>query len=208
MSVTGLTVEDLMVTGGTASNLTGRGASYRAIVTPDEDYGGNVTLSVAAGAAHHHDIDHSALSPYPQFGAGIAGARTALNKYWHSAARPTEFGSVLQAYSRDYTKTRTMKGLEIERYQPPRIVPAIPEVGHALSGYRSLPGSKIALFGVRRPAAPEGSQLNRRQVLKNEIMRVVHSIERREGLPYTTENGGVMSKLAEDGKDKLYKRRE
>ena len=186
-----------------ASNFSGRGATYTATVTPDEDYRGDVTVSVAADAAHHHDIDHSGLSPYPIFGSGIGGERTSLNKYWLSAARLTTFGSVLQAYSRDYTKTRRMKVMEIDQERAPRTIPAIPQAGHALSAYRTMRGSKIALFGVQR-SGREGGGLNRRQVFKNEIMKVVHGIERSEGLPYTTENGGVMSKIAEDAKEKIY----
>ena len=49
-------------------------------------------------------FDRSALAVDPELGSAIGGTRVALNTYWQSAARLTSFGSVLQAYSRDYTE--------------------------------------------------------------------------------------------------------
>ena len=58
------------------------------------------------GDADVSAFDRSALAVDPELGGAIGGTRVALNTYWQSAARLTSFGSVLQAYSRDYTASR------------------------------------------------------------------------------------------------------
>ena len=154
---------------------------------------------------HISSFDRSAQAVDPELGAGIGGTRVALNKYWLSAARLTSFGSVLQAYSRDYTKDRFSKKLNIEgphKYEPARDIPAIIEPSHPLYPYRALTGSKIALFGLQRRGV-EGGGLNRRQVFKREILETIYRLERAEGLPYTTGNGGVYAKLGDDVQQKV-----
>ena len=148
-------------------------------------------------ASDRSSFDRSADSLDPALGRGIGGQRNALNKYWVSAARLTTFGSVLQAYSRDYTADRRMKVAEIDQLRPERLIKAITDTNHPLYPVRMLTGSKIALFGLRRRGF-EGGGLNRREVFKKEILGVIHAIELGEGLPYTTGNGGVWSKFAEN----------
>ena len=140
-----------------------------------------------------------------QPGTGIGGTRVALNKYWRSAARLTTFGSVLQAYSRDYTADRFMKVASIEGLGEPRVVKAVP-IQHALYSKARLQGSKVALFGVKRRGL-EGGGLNRRQVFKREILEVIRQVALGEGLPYTTGNGGVWNKFAEDSKHRIMQMR-
>ena len=50
-SVSGLALDDIEVSNGTAAELTGAGASYRATITPRADYEGEVTVRVSADAA-------------------------------------------------------------------------------------------------------------------------------------------------------------
>ena len=154
---------------------------------------------------HMSSFDASARVVDPELGSGIGGTRVALNKYWLSAARLTSFGSVLQAYSRDYTKDRFSKTLNIEgphTYEPARVIPAIIEPSHPLYPYRALTESKIALFGLQRRGV-EGGGLNRRQVFKREILETIYRLERAEGLPYTTGNGGLYAKLGDDVQQKV-----
>ena len=110
----------------------------------------------------------------------------------------TSFGSILQAHSLDYSADRK---LSIVPNKGERDVVAIEESSE-LSPLRNLTGSKIALFGVQRRGV-EGGGLNRRQVFKKEILAVIHVIELGEGLPYTTGNGGLWAKFAEDSKQKI-----
>ena len=138
----------------------------------------------------------------PARGKGIGGTRVALNKYWLSTARLTSFGSVLQAYSRDYSADRVMKVTVVDALRGERLVEGITDAGHPLYAVRGLNGSKIALFGVQRRGL-EGFGLNRRQVFKNEILDVIHAVELGEGLPYSTGDGGVWSRRAEDSKQKI-----
>ena len=126
----------------------------------------------------------------------------ALNKYWRRAGSLTPFGSVLQAYSRDYTADRVMKVIGDDSVYAARHVDAITDSGHPLYPYRALTGSKIALFGLQRQGV-EGGGLNRRQVFKNEILNVIHVMEIGEGLPYTTGDGGVWSRFARDSRQKI-----
>ena len=49
--VTGLAVEEIEVSNGTAAKLAGGGASYTVAVTPAADFEGSVTVAIAAGAA-------------------------------------------------------------------------------------------------------------------------------------------------------------
>ena len=83
-----------------------------------------------------------------------------------------------------------------------RLVPAIAPDDGVLKNYRDTIGSKIALFGLPRRGV-EGGGLNRRQVFKREILEIIYRLERAEGLPYTTGNGGVHGKLAEDSTQKI-----
>ena len=147
-------------------------------------------------------FDRSADAVDPTLGNGIGGARVSLNRYWRSAARLTTFGSVLQAYSRDYSADRMMKQAQIDKSKGERFIGGITDPTHPLYAVRRLAGSKIALFGVRRRGA-EAFGLNRRQVFKREIMRVIHAVERGEGLPWTTGNGGLWAKFAEDSKERV-----
>ena len=147
-------------------------------------------------------FDHSANAVDPARGKGIGGTRVALNKYWLSTARLTSFGSVLQAYSRDYSADRVMKVTVVDALRGERLVEGITDAGHPLYAVRGLNGSKIALFGVQRRGL-EGFGLNRRQVFKNEILDVIHAVELGEGLPYSTGDGGVWSRRAEDSKQKI-----
>ena len=147
-------------------------------------------------------FDHSADAVDPTLGKGIGGTRVALNKYWLSAARLTSFGSVLQAYSRDYSADRVMKVALIDDLLGERVVEGLTDPAHPLYAVRGLAGSKIALFGVRRRGA-EAFGLNRRQVFKREILDAIHAIELGEGLPYTTGNGGLWGKFAADSKQKV-----
>ena len=134
-------------------------------------------------------------------------SRNGQNVYWLSAARLTSFGSVLQAYSRDYSHDRMAKTagfLSLENdpkeWLVSRYVRKL-EAGHPLYALRGVNGSKIALFGLQRRGL-ERFGLNRRQVFKREILDAIHAIELREDLPYTTGNGGLWSKFAEDSKQK------
>ena len=147
-------------------------------------------------------FDHSANAVDPARGKGIGGTRVALNKYWLSAARLTSFGSVLQAYSRDYSADRVMKVTVVDALRGERLVEGITDIGHPLYAVRGVNGSKIALFGVQRRGL-EGFGLNRRQVFKNEILDAIHAVELGEGLPYSTGDGGVWSRRAEDSKQKI-----
>ena len=153
-------------------------------------------------SSNRSDFDHSANSPDPTQGKGIGGTRVALNKYWLSAARVTTFGSVLQAYSRDYSADRVMKTTLVDSLRGERLVEGITDTSHDLYPHRELAGSKIALFGLPR-RGNEAFGLNRRQVFKHEILRVIHDIELREGLPYSTGNGGLWSRFADDSKQKI-----
>ena len=45
--------------------------------------------------------------------------------------------------------------------------------------------------------------MNRRQVFKREILETIYRLERAEGLPYTTGNGGVYAKLGDDVQQKV-----
>ena len=149
-------------------------------------------------------FDRSADALEPEIGLGGGwGGRNAMNTYWRSAARLTTWGSVLQAYSRNWRTlvSRKMKvagidGLKDDRYveQPGRL--------DDLWARGALEGSKIALFGVRRRGV-EGGGLNRREVFKKEILTVIHKIELGEGVPYTTGNGGQWSKFAEHRKQRI-----
>ena len=49
--VSGLVLEAIPVTNGTAANLAGSAATYYAEITPNEDFAGNVTITIAADAA-------------------------------------------------------------------------------------------------------------------------------------------------------------
>ena len=151
---------------------------------------------------HISSFDHSERAVDPLTGLGIGGSRASLNKYWLRAASLTPFGSVLQAYSRDYTASRVMKTAGIDRLHAARHVDAITDSGHPLYPYRTLTGSKIALFGLQRRGV-EGGGLNRRQVFKNEILKVIRAMEIGEGLPYSTGDGGVWSRFARDSRQKI-----
>ena len=50
-SVSGLALDEIEVSNGTAAEFMGAGASYRVTITPRADYQGEVTVTVAAGAA-------------------------------------------------------------------------------------------------------------------------------------------------------------
>ena len=146
-------------------------------------------------------FDHSTNA----YQAPMFRARHGASDYWKSAARLTSFGSVLQAYSRDHSedRTRVVKSFfSLEQSNAgearlwPRRVSAL-SGEHALADLAPLQGSKIALFGLRRSEA-EGNGLNRRQVFKREILKVIETIEKEEGLPYATRSDGRWAKLAPD----------
>ncbi len=81
--------------------------------------------------------------------------------YSVEAAKPTDFGSTLQAYTRNRSKDRVIKNLQHNRY----VAPALADGG--------LIGSKIALFGCATARTLE----------------TIGAIELAEGLPHPTING-------------------
>ena len=133
----------------------------------------------------YRKFDHSTNA----YEVSMFRARHGASDYWKSAARLTSFGSVLQAYSRDHSeaRTRVVKGNPSAEQSTdgarlwPRRVSAL-SGGHALADLALLQGSKIALFGVRRSEA-EGNGLNRRQVFKREILKVIETLRRKRGCP-------------------------
>ena len=158
------------------------------------------------GGAPGEFINSSYVSPFDYSNDVSYIFRTAVNKnlygighYFISAATLASFGSVLQAYSRDYSKDRTMKVANQIIPRTEGFIPGITDPAHYLYSLRGLTGSKIALFGVRRQEI-ERTGLTYRDALRREILEVIHRIELAEGLPYTTGNGGQWAKFAEDSK--------
>ncbi len=81
--------------------------------------------------------------------------------YRVEAAKPTKFGSTLQAYCRNRSKDRTIENWQHKNY----IAPAYEDGG--------VIGSKIALFGCSR----------------NKILKIIEEIEIAEGLPHPEIDG-------------------
>jgi len=81
--------------------------------------------------------------------------------YSVEAAKPTDYGSTLQAYTRNRSKDRVIENLGHQRY----VAPAFADGG--------LIGSKIALFGCAT----------------DQTLATIGSIELAEGLPHPTING-------------------
>lgn len=82
--------------------------------------------------------------------------------YRGQTARPTEFGSIIQAYSRNRYKERVVENWGHPKY----VAPAYPQDG-------GVTGSRLALWGVP----------------KNKLLTVIEKIELQEGLPHPTLNG-------------------
>ena len=149
------------------------------------------------------------VSPFDHSGSAILShiqnSRNGTHPYWKCAARLTKFGAVLQAYSRDYSADRMARKdnfISADNVTPVRFIAAIEDAEHPLYAAARLPGSKIALFGLRRRGA-ESAGLNRREVFKREILGLIHRIELDQGIPYPTGNGGRWAKLAEDRKQRM-----
>lgn len=125
------------------------------------------------------------VDPIP---VGSEASRTSRNYFSISAARVTHYGTLLQLFSRDYTKERYFSPYEFwgADWQQ-AVAPLPPPLG-------SLIGSKIAVYGVSRAdGARRGEHL--RDAMARTILEVVGQIEVKEGLPHPI-IGGVWSKLS------------
>jgi len=113
------------------------------------------------------DVEHGFQYPDPATAKG-----SHVESYRGDTAKPTDFGSVLQAYVRNRTKTRTIAAWGHAYYTAP---------GFNDGG---LAGSKIALFGCRSADA----------------LSTIGKIEQAEGLPHPMIDGvwGKMSPTAHE----------
>jgi hypothetical protein len=122
----------------------------------------SISQSVAetAGVAYNsnfaigiHPLNNKTIGGWPLEldSLGYPGGQPLRMDYHMGAAAPTSFGSVLQAYSWDYTTSRTrtvgIPGVTNE-YMPNEPVPVLAGTDG------QLVGSKIALFGAWRPNVP------------------------------------------------------
>lgn len=103
-------------------------------------------------------------------------------RFWFeiSAARTTSYGSVLQAYTRDYSKDRAYDVWDWQNFNEIVKVPAL--TGNSAS-YGTLVGSKVAVFGVSRSGA-EDAMRSRRDVLADQILSRVEAVELGENIPH------------------------
>ncbi len=119
------------------------------------------------------------VDPIP---VGSEASRTSRNYFSISAARVTNYGSVLQFYSRDYTQERYFKPYDYHLVNWQQPVQPLPD---ALG---SLTGSKIAIYGVARSrGALAGEHL--RDVMAAQILDVIGRVEIGEGLPHPIVDG-------------------
>ena len=139
---------------------------------------------------------------YPRFTAadnivdplplGGESSRTSRNSYFLSAARVTRYGTLLQFYTRDYTKERFFSPYEYwgSTWKMP-VQPLPTRLG-------ALTGSKIAIYGVARNRRPmPGETL--RDVMANQILDTIAGIEVGEGLPHPVV-GGEWAKRSPDSR--------
>ncbi|MFF2493994.1 discoidin domain-containing protein [Agromyces sp. NPDC058064] len=141
----------------------------------------NISQSVAetAGVAYDsnfaigiHALNNKTIGGWPLEldSLGYPGGQPNRMDYHMGAAAPTAWGSVLQAYSWDYTTARTrtigIPGVP-DQYMPDQPVPAL------AGSDAQLEGSKIALFGAWRP----------------NILPVLENIQLGEGLYHGTIDG-------------------
>ena len=119
---------------------------------------------------------------------GNEASRTSRNYFSISAARVTDYGALLQFFSRDYTRERRFTPYEYwgaDWQQPVAPLPA--PLG-------SLIGSRIAVYGVSRTEGT-GPGEHLRDVMARTILGVIGRIEVEQGLPHPTV-GGVWAKLS------------
>lgn len=119
---------------------------------------------------------------------GSEASRTSRNYFSISAARVTDYGTLLQFFSRDYTKERHFSpyeywGADWEQ----AVAPLPPRLG-------SLIGSSIAVYGISR-SEETGPGEHLRDVMARTILGVIGQIEVDQGLPHPTV-GGVWAKLS------------
>ncbi len=109
-----------------------------------------------------------------------------------SRARLVDFGSILQSYSRDYTKTRTFNPWE---WGNKYIETPVPALTGNLADYGKLEGSKVAIFGVARSETINAEQ-TLREIMAEQVLDRIGQIEVGEGMPHPI-IAGVWSKKSE-----------
>ena len=125
-------------------------------------------------------------------GAGSAPARSCRAGFAVCGAAPTAFGSILQAYTRDYGVARVFDPWSAGGATTP--LPVAPLTGE-LAGQGQLVGSKVVLFGVARRGAVTGNR-SLRDILDAEVLARLGAIEVGEGLPHPV-LAGVWGKRSE-----------
>ena len=113
---------------------------------------------------------------------GIAGEWGHNARFWFeiSAARQTAFGSILQAYTRDFSVDRIYNPWDFLNFAGKVRVPALTG---ANADYGSLIGSKVALFGIARTQEPT-NLLRARDIIAKDVKNLVGSIQLKEGMPH------------------------
>ena len=120
-------------------------------------------------------------------GADHAGEFGRNGRFWYetSAARTLTFGSVIQAYTRDYSVERVFEPWNWLNFKVKKPVPAL--TGE-LADYGTLKGSKVILLGVARKADPTGFR-SKRDALAEQVLTRIGEIEIGEGLPHPVVDG-------------------
>ncbi len=113
--------------------------------------------------------------------------RASRFEYEGSAAQITDKGTLLQFYTRDYTKSRVIDAFTAPEVDDRWIVDALTDdkTGELWPEAR-LEGSAIAIFGVSRDVNQPGTRL---AAIKESILSRVQDIEIGEGLPHPTFDG-------------------
>ena len=106
--------------------------------------------------------------------------RVCRNNFEVCAAAPMTFGTILQAFTRDYTVERLFDPWSIARRYAPRPIP--PLTGN-LAEHGKLVGSKVAVFGVERRGAAAGNR-SLRDVRDAEVLDRIGAVEVGEGMPH------------------------
>ena len=107
-------------------------------------------------------------------------ARVCRNNFEVCAAAPMTFGTIVQAFTRDYTVERVFDPWSIARRYQPRPIP--PLTGD-LAEHGKLIGSKVAVFGVARSGSATGDA-SLRDVRDAEVLDRIGAVEVGEGMPH------------------------
>lgn len=147
------------------------------------------TLAGAPFEYAHFTAAEDIVDPVP---LGGESSRTSRNSYFLSAARVTHYGTLLQFYTRDYTKERFFSPYEYwgSTWKTP-VQPLPTDLG-------SLAGSKIAVYGVARSREAMPDE-NLRDVMASQILDAIAKIEVGEGLPHPMV-GGEWAKRSPDSR--------